>query len=124
MTEPDYLQAAAALFSAFAWQKVVPLVALVIMLALVGWLLVKAQAKEGFNIEQMFLDENGKASASRVIAFFAFGISSWDLMSARVSDKASEVQFFYYLAAWSGALVFVKFADKWDGSMPFGNRKP
>ena len=124
MTEPDYLKAAAALFSEFAWQKVVPLAALVLMMSVVWWLLAKAQKKDGFNIEQMFLDEAGKASASRVIAFFAFGISSWDLMSARVSDKASETQFFYYLAAWSGALVFVKFADKWDGSLPFGKGKP
>ena len=123
MNQPDYLAAAAALFNAFAFAKVVPLAALVSMMVLVAYLLAKAQKKETFKIEQMFLDEADKVSSVRVLAFFAFSISSWDLMAARLSDKSSETQFFYYLAAWSGALVFVKFADKWDGSLPFGKGK-
>jgi hypothetical protein len=121
--DQDYLAAAAALFNAFAFEKVVPLAALVVMMVAIGWLLNKAQAKEGFNIEQMFWDENSKVSASRVIAFMAFAFSSWDLMAARLGGTHSPEQFWGYLAAWSGALVFVKFADKWDGSLPFGKGK-
>jgi len=123
VTAQAYLQAAAALFSTFAFDKVIPLLVLVVMLLLIAWMLQNAQKKESFNIEDMFRDEAGKTSAARVIAFLAFAISSWDLMSARLSNAASAEQYAYYLFAWSGALVFVKFADKWDGSMPFGKGK-
>jgi hypothetical protein len=122
-TAQAYLQAAASLFNAFTFDKIIPLVALVVMVGMFAWMLGKAQAKPDFRIEEMFRDESGKTSAARVIAFMAFAISSWDLMSARLSNSANTEQFAYYLFAWSGALVFVKFADKWDGSMPFGKGK-
>lgn len=124
MNDSDYLKAAAALFNAFAFEKIVPLVALVAMLTGLVWLLAKAQQQADFNIAQMLLDENGKASASRAIAIGAWAFTSWDLMSARLSGTHSYEDFWGYLFAWSGALVFVKFADKWDGSMPFGKGKP
>ena len=124
MTPPDYLTAAAALFNSFAFEKVVPLVVLFVMLVGIVMLLAKAQAKANFNIEQMLLDENGKASAARVFAFGAWAFSSWDLMSARLSGTHSPEHFYGYLFAWSGALVFVKFADKWNGVFPFGKAGP
>ena len=120
MNGPDYLAAAAALFNAFAFDKVIPLVALIVMFVGIGWLLAKAQARPDFNLQEMFQDELGKVSAARVIAFMAFAISSWDVMAARLSNGATAEHFAYYLFAWSGALVFVKFADKWNGSMPLG----
>ena len=123
MKDADYLAAAAALFNAFAFEKVVPLVALTVMLVGIAWLLNKAQKKDGFNIEQMLTDETNKPSAARVLAFGAWAVSSWDLMSARLSGASSAEHIWGYLFAWSGALVFVKFADKWDGSMPFGKGK-
>jgi hypothetical protein len=86
-------------------------------------MMAQAQKKDTFNLEEMFHDENGKTSASRVIAFLAFAFSSWDLMSARLSGQADAEQFAYYLFAWSGALVFVKMADKWNGTLPFGKEK-
>ena len=123
MKDADLLTAAAALFNAFAFEKVVPLVALVVMTAAIGYLLKKAQDKPDFHIEQMFLDENNKASAARFIVFGAWAISSWDLMAARLSNTHSAEHFYGYLFAWSGALVFVKFAEKWDGQVPFGKGK-
>jgi uncharacterized protein YfaQ (DUF2300 family) len=120
VTAQAYLQAAAALFNTFAFDKVIPLVALVAMLSIFAWLFAKAQQKDSFNLQEMFQDETGKVSAARTIAFMAFSISSWDLMAARLSNAADPQQYAYYLFAWSGALVFVKFADRWDGSMPFG----
>lgn len=119
-TAQAYLQAAAALFNAFAFDKVIPLVALIVMLSIFAWLFAKAQEKDSFNLQEMFQDEAGKVSAARVIAFMAFAISSWDLMAARLGNAADPQQYTAYLFAWSGALVFVKLADKWDGSMPFG----
>jgi hypothetical protein len=119
----DLLAAAAALFNAWTFDKLVPLVTLGVMVWAIAWMLARAQAKPDFHIEQMFWDENDKTSASRIIAFFAFAVSSWDLMAARLSGTSSAQQYWGYLAAWSGALVFVKFADKWNGEVPFGKGK-
>jgi hypothetical protein len=41
-------------------------------------------------------------------------------MAARLSNASNPQQYAYYLFAWSGALVFVKLADKWNGNVPFG----
>ena len=122
MTTDAYLVAAAALYNAFAFDKIIPLIALLAMITIIAVMLAKAQKRDDFDIAQVFLDETGKASAARLIALLAFAFSSWDLMAARLSNAANAQQFFYYLGAWSGALVFVKFADKWDGSMPFGSK--
>lgn len=116
----DYLAAAAALFNAFAFDKVIPLVALMTMMVVVAWLLNKAQQKVDFNIEEMFKDENDKVSAARIIAFMAFAFSSWDLMAARLSGTSNVDHFAYYLFAWSGSLVFIKGVEKWDGHLPLG----
>lgn len=124
MTEPDYLKAAAALFNAFAFEKVVPLVALMVMTIGIVYLLKKAQGKTDFHIEQMFQDESGKVSAFRVIAFGAWAISSWDLMAARMANTMTDGQLWGYLLAWSGSLALAKLAEKWDGSVPFGKGKP
>jgi hypothetical protein len=120
MTSDAYLTAAAALFNTFTFDKVIPLISLGVMFSVFAWMLNRAQVKPTFNIEEMFQDETGKVSSARVIAFMAFAISSWDIMAARLSNTANGEQFAYYLFAWSGALVFVKFADKWNGQMPFG----
>ena len=112
-----YLQALAA---SLTLSVLIPLVILLLLLALSWSLLAKAQAKEGFSVEEMFRDDTGKVAASRVLAFFAFAISSWYLAVSVLSGKPDPVLYFYYLSAWSGALVFIKFAEKWDGSLPFG----
>jgi hypothetical protein len=123
MKDQDYLAAAAALFNAFAFEKLVPLGALIVMVIGIGWLLGKAQAKPDFHIEQMLQDETGKASASRIFAFGAWAFSSWDLMAARLSGTHSAEYYWGYLFAWSSALTLAKLADRWDGSMPFGKGK-
>ena len=48
----------------------------------------------------------------------------WALAVQVFAATLSADLFFYYLSAWSGALVFTKFADKWDGSLPFGKGAP
>lgn len=123
MNGPDYLAAAAALFNVFVFDKAIPIITMAVMFIAVAWLLFRAQGKEGFNIEEMFQDETGKASTARVLACFAFCVSSWDLMTARLAGHADPQYYFYYLSAWSGALVFIKLADKWTGELPFTTKK-
>jgi hypothetical protein len=114
----------AALLSSVTIRVLIPLVILFLLLGIAWRLLTLAQRKHGFNIEQMFTDETGKASAARFLAMMAFAISSWALAVQVFSATLNAELYFYYLAAWSGALVFTKFADKWDGSLPFGKGPP
>jgi hypothetical protein len=115
----DYLAAAAALFDVWTFDRLIPLLSLVVMMFVTGYLLLLASQKPDFAIEQMFKDDANKVSASRIIAFMAFNFTSWDLMSARLSGAVDSRQYLYYLLAWSGALVFVKLADRWNGQLPF-----
>jgi hypothetical protein len=112
-----YMQA---LSASLTINVVIPLLILLALLGFAWAMLSRAQRKDGFNVEDMFRDETGKVTASRVIAFFAFAVSSWWIAVGRLSGKTEDQAFFYYLAAWSGALVFIKFAERWDGSLPFG----
>jgi hypothetical protein len=114
----------AALLSSVTIRVLIPLLILFVLLGIAWRLLTLAQRKAGFNIEQMFTDEQGKASAARFLAMMAFAISSWALAVQVFAATLTPELFFYYLAAWSGALVFTKFADKWDGSLPFGKGVP
>jgi hypothetical protein len=110
----------AALLSSVTIRVIIPLVILAVLLAIAWRLLTLAQRKDGFAIEMMLTDETSKPSAARFLALMAFAISSWYLAARVFSGTPDPVEYFYYLCAWSGALVFTKFADKWDGSLPFG----
>jgi len=113
----SYLQA---LMATVTINVIVPILILVALLVVIMRLLVMAQRKPDFNIELMLQDDAGKPSAVRFLSLMAFAISSWYLAVRVLSGKPDPQEYLYYLIAWSGALVFVKFADKWNGSLPFG----
>lgn len=113
----SYLQA---LMATVTINVIVPLLILFMLFGTAWYMLWLAQRKEAFNIEQMFLDENGKVSAARVISTLAFAVSSWYIAIDRLSANPSAEMFLYFLLAWSSSLVLSKVADKWNGSLPFG----
>jgi hypothetical protein len=98
----------------------VPLALLVILMAASIFLLVWAQRQENFNVANMLRDENGKESALRYTCLLGWVWSSWALMKDTLRPEGVDpVLYLIYCATWSGALVFVKFADKWDGKLPW-----
>ena len=98
----------------------VPLLFLVVLLIASVFLLVWCQRQDGFNVANMLRDENGKESALRYTAILGWAWSSWALMKDTLRpDGVDESIFLIYCVTWSGALVFVKFADKWDGKLPW-----
>jgi hypothetical protein len=98
-----------------------PAIMLFIMLLLATYVMWKAQKKEGFDFGNMLRDENGKESAVRIGVLVSLGVSSWTLMNHALLAGAeiSEGIFSIYVFGWSGALVFVKVADKWSGTLPW-----
>jgi energy-coupling factor transporter transmembrane protein EcfT len=98
-----------------------PAIMLGIMLLISAYVMWSAQKKEGFDFGNMLRDENGKESAVRIGVLVSLGVSSWTLMNhALLAGKdISEGIYSIYVFGWSGALVFVKVADKWSGTLPW-----
>lgn len=109
-----------ALLSATTFTIIMPVIILTALVGIICWLIVRAQSREGFRFEQIFIDENGKSSSTRFLALMAFAISSWYMAVKVLTAAEASSEFLYYLLAWSGALVFSKAAEKWNGSVPFG----
>jgi hypothetical protein len=111
-----YLQA---LLASVTISVIVPLAMFVLMLGSFWYLLAKAQSKPDFHIEQIFLDETGKPSAVPMISLMAFAFSVWYLAVRALSGKPDPQEFLYFLIAWSGAVVMIELAKKWDGRLPW-----
>lgn len=112
----DYAQA---LMASVTINVIIPLLILVVMMASIWRLVLFAQRKEGFNIERIFLDEEEKPSAARLIMLMAFAFSCWYLSARVFSGKPDANEFYAFLAAWASSLTLIKLAEKWNGQLPF-----
>jgi hypothetical protein len=112
VNSPDYLTAAAALFNVFVFEKLVPLIMLVVFTWGLGAMLLKAQRKLDFRLEQMFQDDQGRVSASRTAVLGAWFLASWIMIHLTLNNKMSHE----YLAVYVGAFVLnsgiSKFAER------------
>lgn len=97
-----------------------PGVVLALMLLFSAFVAWRAQRRSDFDFGRMLLDENGKESAIRLGVLGSFAVSSWVLMAASVKPTGCDPQLYgLYLITWSGALVFAKAAEKWNGVLPW-----
>lgn len=94
---------------------------LLVFLMGVAWRIgVLAQRREDFDFAEMLRDELGKASALRLGVLGSFAVSSWTLVHEALATGSIEPQLYWaYLATWSGAMVFIKAVDKWEGKLPW-----
>lgn len=97
---------------------IVPLFMFVVMIGIFWRLVVMAQRKPDFHIEQIFLGDDNRASVARFIMVMAFAFSCWYLAVGRVNTP-SDWDFPAFLAAWANSLTFVKLAERWNGVLPF-----
>lgn len=98
-----------------------PAIMLGVMLVLAAFVMWRAQKRTGFDFGNMLRDEAGKESAVRIGVLVSLAVSSWVVMNhALLSGRDINPQVFgLYVFSWSGALVFVKAADKWNGNLPW-----
>lgn len=115
---------AQALLASVTINVIVPLVILVVEMFAVWRLVVYAQRKPGFAIEQIFLDDQGKPSSARFVMLLAFAFSCWYLSAARLSGNATANEFYAFLAAWAASPTLMKLAERWNGSLPFSKAPP
>jgi hypothetical protein len=91
---------------------------LLITLAVIFDALRMAQKGGKLDLARMFKDDAEKESGLRLALLGAFAFSSWALMYDTYSaKKVSAVILAIYLATWSGAPIFSKALDKWDGKL-------
>lgn len=97
-----------------------PGVVLAILLMFIAFIAWRAQVRSDFDFGRMLKDETGKESAIRMGVLGSFAVSSWVLMSETLKQGGVDPQLYgLYLVTWSGALVFVKAAEKWNGVLPW-----
>lgn len=68
-----------ALASSLTINVLVPLLILALVVGVMWSLLAKAQAREGFEISDVFVDEAGKVSSERLLMFLSWAASTWVL---------------------------------------------
>lgn len=108
MNDTSALTAAAALFNVFLFEKAVPLAMLVVMTWGMGAMLLKAQRKLDFRLEQMFQDDQGRVSASRTALLGAWFLATWIMVHLTLNSKMTPE----YLGVYLGAFVLYAGAGK------------
>lgn len=112
-----------ALLSSLTINVVIPLLLFAALLLPIVWVLWRAQRRADFDASQFLRDEHGRLSSVRLFAGFALAVSSWVVAVETVNARLTFEGYAVYLITWSGSLVLARFADKWDGALPFGGRR-
>lgn len=115
MNGPDYVTAAAALFNAFTFDKLTPLLTLLGMAAMFVWVLFKAQKGEGFDAAEFLKDETEKLSFGRLAAFICCMTHTWVVFVRTLNDKITVEELALYAVTWSGSLVLMQGIAAWKG---------
>lgn len=119
MTPTSIDQAAGALsvmFSAFAWERLLPVLTLVVIIFALYWMLSKAQrADPSFRAIDFLRDECSKPSWKRLIGTMAFGVHSWVVYIRTVTDKVTFEELVLYALTWSSSVVLIEGMRIWRG---------
>lgn len=120
------LQAAASLFNAFAWAKMVPVLAFGFGAVMVYWMLAKAQrADPDFRAIDFMRDDSGKPSWKRLVGTCAFIVHSILIWLQQIDGSMTWNDMALYALTWSGSVVLIEGlrimrgvppAEKQDGS--------
>ena len=116
MTSPDYLAAAAALFHAFTFDRLIPLVTLLAMMGLFLWVLWSAQRREDFDAADFLREEpSGKMSFGRLAGFVCLITMTWVVFIRTLNDKLTVEELALFAVTWSGSLVLLQAINAWKG---------
>jgi hypothetical protein len=95
----------------------IPNTLLTILMALGVWVLISAQRSHLFNAVDMLLDENGKASSSRLALFVALSVSTFMLAYITINKSVGDTTLFYmycaYILTWAGSKSLERALDIW-----------
>lgn len=118
MTGADYLAAAAALFSAFTFERLLPSVVLAVLFGMFIYVLAMAQRRADFDVSYFLREQNGKPSSQRLFAFIALSIHVWYITIQTINGKIEKEEVIQFAMLWSGVLVVLQGLMIMKGSPP------
>lgn len=118
MNAPDYLAAAAALFAAFTFDRLLPAVIMAVLFGMFIFVLVKAQRRGDFDASEFLREDSGKLSSKRLFAFIAMAVHVWLVITRTISDKITFEEQVLFVLTWSGSLVLIQALEIWKGGPP------
>ncbi|MEO8153551.1 MAG: hypothetical protein ABI605_10815 [Rhizobacter sp.] len=115
MSGPDFLAAAATLFNAFTFERLIPLAMLFSMSLLFIWVLFKAQKRDDFDASMFLRNDRGVLAPERLWGFVCFMTHTWAYASLVLSGKAADRDTLIYGGLWSGTAVAFQVLETWRG---------
>ena len=115
---PDYLAAAAALFAAFTFDRLLPAALMAVLFGMFIFVLVKAQRRGDFDASEFLREDSGKLSSKRLFAFIAMAVHVWLVTTRTISDKITFEEQVLFVLTWSGSLVLIQALEIWKGGPP------
>lgn len=104
------------------WEAVrwdLPALVLFCMLLAYAWSLWMTQRRRDFDFPDMYRDERGKPSTSRVLSVGAWVVTSWVLMQDALDGVTTTELFWAYALVWSASKPLEKAVEKWNGTFPW-----
>jgi hypothetical protein len=90
-----------------------------VLLLATAFVLWRAARNGKFDFSAMLRDSEGKESALRLGILVSLAVSSWVIVKTALANTLDPQFFWAYLFTWSGALVFVKAVERWNGVLPW-----
>ena len=115
MNGPDYLAAAAALFHAFTFDRLIPLLSLSLIAGLFVWVLFAAQRRDDFDASEFLRGDDAKLSWGRLSAFVCLMTTTWVVFTRTLNDKLTIEELTLYAVTWSGSMVLLQAIEAWKG---------
>jgi hypothetical protein len=113
--ETDVLAAAASLFNAWTFEKLVPLLTLLSMACLFVWVIFAAQKRADFDASEFLRGDNGKLSWGRLGAFICLMTMTWGYFIETLNGTITLQFKVLYAVTWSGSLILLQALEVWKG---------
>lgn len=115
MTQTDVLQATASLFSAFTFERLIPLLMLFSLSMLFIWVMFKAQKKEDFDASMFLRNDRGVLALDRVLGMLCFMTHTWAFATWVLNKSVTENDTLIYAGLWSGTAIAFQVLEAWRG---------
>jgi hypothetical protein len=115
MNSPDYLAAAGALFNAFTFNRLIPLVMLFTLSVLFIWVLFQAQKRKDFDASMFLRNDRGILDFGRLAAFICCMSHTWYFFTRTLNGDVTKDDVWIYCVTWSGSLVLLQALETWRG---------
>lgn len=115
-TAATVYNAAGVVLNAVAFERLIPLGVLALMLGMAVLGLYKAQRRTDFDISELIRDEHGKLDSWKIFSVGAFILSSWLLMVVAMGQPSDNLLLYawgMYLVVFSGSATLSKVIDTW-----------